>query len=67
MSRAIQQSGSFFREVLSNPKVSLYGKGKSLFKSGKVADSTKSKLKKADKMMEQFDAYEKAMAMYLGQ
>lgn len=67
MSRAIQQSGSFFREVLSNPKVSLYGKGKSLFKNGKLSEGGKGKLKKSEKMLEQFDAYEKAMAMYLGQ
>lgn len=66
MSRAIQQSGNFFREVLANPKVSLVNKGKSLFKSGKVSDNAKHKGKQQDKMISQFDAYEKAMEAYLG-
>jgi hypothetical protein len=65
MSRAITQSGSFFREVLANPKVSLHDKGKRLFKQGKISDTSKSKVKKKDEMMEQFDAYEKAMQAYL--
>lgn len=66
MSRAIQQSGNFFREVMANPKVSLNNKGKTLFKNGKISDTAKLKGKQQDKMLTQFDAYEKAMEAYLG-
>lgn len=67
MSRAIQQSPNFFNEVLSNPKVSLYGKSKQLFKSGKLSEQTKTTLVKSDKMVQQFDAMEMAMNAYLNQ
>jgi hypothetical protein len=67
MTRAIQQSPNFFNEVLSNPKVSLYGKSKQLFKSGKVSETTKHKITNSDKMVQQFDAMEMAMNAYLNQ
>jgi hypothetical protein len=67
MSRAIQQSANFFHEVLANPKVSLYGKSKQLFKSGKVSENAKLKINKSDKMINQFEAMEQAMNAYLNQ
>jgi hypothetical protein len=67
MSRAIQQSPNFFHEVLSNPKVSLYGKSKQLFKSGKVSENAKLKINQSDKIVGQFEAMEKAMNAYLNQ
>lgn len=67
MTRAIQQSPNFFNEVLSNPKVSLYGKSKQLFKAGKVSEQAKLKIGKSDKMVQQFDAMEAAMNAYLNQ
>lgn len=67
MTRAIQQSPNFFNEVLSNPKVTLYGKSKQLFKSGKVSENAKHKIKNTDKMVQQFDAMEAAMNAYLNQ
>ncbi len=67
MSRAIQQSGSFFREVLSNPKVSLYGKGKAVFKGGKLSENSKHKLKNTNTIQNHLDAYERAMEEYMKQ
>lgn len=67
MTRAIQQSPNFFNEVLSNPKVALYGKSKQLFKSGKVSENAKLKINSSDKMVKQFDAMEQAMNAYLNQ
>ena len=52
-------------ELFSNPKVSLYGKNKQLFKSGKVSENAKHKIVKSDKMVQQFDAMEMAMNAYL--
>lgn len=64
LSRTISQSGNFFKEVLIEPKVSLGGKGKSIFK-GKESAKLRDKLKKAVTMEDQMEAYEAAMNAYL--
>lgn len=64
LSRTITQSGNFFKEVLVEPKVSLGGKGKSIFK-GKETTKLREKLKKAVTMEDQMEAYEAAMNAYL--
>jgi hypothetical protein len=61
LSRAITQSGNFFREILALPRISLAGHGKSIFKSGKVKD----KVKKINTIENQLDAYDAVMNAYL--
>jgi hypothetical protein len=63
LSRAIKQSGNFFKEVLINPRVNLVGKN--IFKGGKVSDSTKLKVVKINGLEDHFSAYEKAMEDYM--
>lgn len=65
LSRAIQQSPNFFREVLANPKVVLPG-NRSIFVSGKVSSSQKEKAKQGITMESKFQAFEAAMEAYLG-
>ena len=64
LSRTITQSGNFFKEVLVEPRVSLGGKSKSLFK-GKESGKLRETLKKATTMEDQMEAYEAAMNAYL--
>lgn len=64
LSRAITQSGSFFREVLAEPKVHLSGKSKSIFK-GKESAKLREKVKKGASMEDQMEAYEAAINAYL--
>lgn len=64
LSRTISQSGNFFQEVLVEPRVSLGGKGKSIFK-GKENGKLRDKIKKAATMEDQMEAYEAAMNAYL--
>jgi hypothetical protein len=61
LTRAISQSGHFFKEVLAHPRVNLGGKGKHIFKGGKVH----SKIQKQMTTENQIDAFEKAMEAYL--
>lgn len=63
LSRAITQAGSFFREVLAEPKVSLAGRTRALFKS--PVTKSKEKSKKGVTMEDQMEAYEAAMNAYL--
>ena len=63
LSRAIKQSGNFFKEVMINPKVSLVGKN--IFKGGKISDTAKLKVIKLNGLEQHFDAYEKAMEDYM--
>lgn len=64
LSRTISQSGNFFKEVLVEPKVNLGGKGRAIFK-GKETSKLRDKLKKANTMEDQMEAYEAAMNAYL--
>lgn len=64
LSRTISQSANFFKEVLVEPKVSLGGKNKSIFK-GKETAKLREKIKKAGTMEDQMEAYEAAMNAYL--
>ena len=65
LSRAIQQSPNFFREVLNNPKVVLPG-NKSIFTSGKQSSKQKEKAKQGITMENKFQAFDAAMEAYLG-
>jgi hypothetical protein len=64
LSRAITQSGSFFKEVLVEPRVSLAGRNKSIFRS-KESKVAREKVKKGAKMEDQIEAYEAAINAYL--
>jgi len=64
LSRAIQQSPNFFKEVLAYPKVVLKG-SKSLFTSGKQSATQKEKAKQGLTMETKFSALEAAMEAYL--
>lgn len=64
LSRAITQSGSFFREVLAEPKVSLTGRGRSIFKIASTK-GLRDKIKKGTTMEDQMEAYDAAMNAYL--
>jgi len=64
LSRAITQSGSFFREVLAEPKISLSGRGRSIFKIASTK-GLRDKIKKATTMEDQMEAYDAAMNAYL--
>jgi hypothetical protein len=65
LSRAVNQSSSFFNEVLANPSLS----ADKLMKPGMTKASKKKVDKEKEKkvvcMEEQFDAYDKAMEAYL--
>jgi hypothetical protein len=63
LSRAVKQSGNFFKEVMINPRVSLVGKN--IFKGGKLSDTTKLKVVKTNGLEDHFSAYEKAMEDYM--
>ena len=65
LSRAIQQSPNFFREVLNNPKVVMPG-NKSIFTSGRQSAKQKEKAKQGITMETKFDAFDAAMEAYLG-
>ena len=65
LSRAIQQSPNFFREVLANPKVVMPG-NKSIFTSGRQSVKQKEKAKQGITMETKFDAFDAAMEAYLG-
>lgn len=65
LSRTIQQSTTFFREVLAHPRVMLPPKSKSIFKSGKESATQKVKAKQGLAAHTQFAAYEAAMNAYL--
>jgi hypothetical protein len=64
LSRAIQQSPNFFREVLSNPRVSMPA-NKSIFTTGKQSQNQKDKAKQGATMENKFQAFESAMEAYL--
>lgn len=63
LSRSISQSGSFFREVLAEPKVHLTGR-KSIFK-GKETAKLREKVKKGATLEDQMEAYDAAINAYL--
>lgn len=65
LSRTIQQSTTFFREVLAHPRIMLPPKSKSLFKTGKESTTQKAKAKQGLAVHNQFAAYEAAMNAYL--
>jgi hypothetical protein len=65
LSRAIQQSPNFFREVLANPKVVLSG-SKTIFTTGKQSVTQKEKAKQGTTMETKFQAFDVAMEAYLG-
>ncbi len=64
LSRAIQQSPNFFREVLNNPRVSMPG-NKSIFTTGKQSMRQKEKAKQGITMDTKFQAFDAAMEAYL--
>lgn len=64
LSRAIQQSPNFFREVLANPRVSMPS-NKSIFTTGKQSQGQKDKAKQGITMENKFQAFESAMEAYL--
>jgi hypothetical protein len=64
LSRAIQQSPNFFREVLNNPRVSMPG-NKSIFTTGKQSQKQKDKAKQGISMDTKFQAFDAAMEAYL--
>lgn len=64
LSRAIQQSPNFFKEVLAYPRVNLGG-SKALFTSGKQSAKVKDKAKQGQTMDSKFSAFDAAMEAYL--
>jgi hypothetical protein len=64
LSRAIQQSPNFFKEVLNNPRVSLPG-NKAIFTTGKQSQKQKEKAKQGLTMETKFSAFDAAMDAYL--
>lgn len=64
MSRAIQQSPNFFKEVLANPRVVLPA-NKSIFTTGKQSTTQKEKAKQGLTMETKFSAFDAAMEAYL--
>lgn len=64
LSRAIQQSPNFFKEVLAYPRVVMPG-GKSIFTSGKQTQKQKEKTKQGITMESKFTAFDAAMDAYL--
>lgn len=64
LSRAIQQSPNFFREVLAYPRVNLGG-SKTIFTTGKQSQKQKDKAKSGLAMDTKLGAFEAAMEAYL--
>lgn len=64
LSRAIQQSPNFFKEVLAYPRVTLVG-NKSIFMTGKQSQKQKDKAKQGLTMETKFSAFDAAMEAYL--
>lgn len=64
LSRAIQQSPNFFKEVLANPRVSITG-NKTIFTSGKQSQKQKDKAKQGVSIETKFQAFDAAMEAYL--
>lgn len=64
LSRAIQQSPNFFKEVLTNPRVSLPA-NKAIFTTGKQSQKQKEKAKQGLSMETKFTAFDAAMEAYL--
>ena len=64
LSRAIQQSPNFFKEVLAYPRVSMPS-NKSIFTTGKQSQSQKDKAKQGITMETKFSAFDAAMEAYL--
>ena len=64
LSRAIQQSPNFFKEVLAYPKVNLAG-SKSIFSSTKQSTKQKEKAKQGLTMENKFSVFDAAMEAYL--
>lgn len=64
LSRAIQQSPNFFKEVLANPRVTLPG-NKAIFTTGKQSQKQKEKVKQGQTMETKFSAFDAAMEAYL--
>jgi hypothetical protein len=64
LSRAIQQSPNFFKEVLANPRVSLPA-NKAIFTTGKQSQKQKEKTKQGLTMETKFTAFDAAMEAYL--
>ena len=64
LSRAIQQSPNFFKEVLANPRVSL-PTNKTIFTTGKQSQKQKEKAKQGITMETKFNAFDAAMEAYL--
>lgn len=65
LSRTVQQSPNFFKEVLANPKVVLPG-NRSIFTSGKQSSKQKEKAKQGLTMETKFQVFDAAMEAYLG-
>jgi hypothetical protein len=64
MSRAIQQSPNFFKEVLANPRVVL-PPSKTIFTTGKQSAKQKDKAKQGLTMESKFSVFDAAMEAYL--
>jgi hypothetical protein len=64
LSRAIQQSPNFFKEVLANPRVVLPS-NKAIFTTGKQSQKQKEKAKQGQTMETKFSAFDAAMEAYL--
>ena len=64
LSRAIQQSPNFFKEVLANPRVVLPS-SKAIFTTGKQSQKQKEKAKQGQTMETKFSAFDAAMEAYL--
>ena len=64
LSRAIQQSPNFFKEVLANPRVTLPS-NKAIFTTGKQSQKQKEKAKQGQTMETKFSAFDAAMEAYL--
>ncbi len=64
LSRAIQQSPNFFKEVLANPRVTLPA-NKAIFTTGKQSQKQKDKAKQGQTMETKFSAFDAAMEAYL--
>ena len=64
LSRAIQQSPNFFKEVLAYPRVSLPS-SKAIFTTGKQSQKVKEKAKQGLTMENKFSVFDAAMEAYL--
>ena len=66
VSRAVSQSGKFFREVLSNPVIKNRTAVVKLFRSRGVVDTaSRKKQEKQSEFQEKLDAYDQAMNAYM--